>query len=201
MSITLLAAVTADGAGTGFVPALLGRELPVKAELVAYGTFGSGTVTFAQTPDGGTTWITLGTATAAGRVEVFLYHAGAIRASLAGSTAPTLTAKLEGLSAAAVANDIVSPTTVVLVATPDESDEGDDVTLTATVAGGLAGFPSGSVVFTDGIALDETVALVDGVATLVSDALVTATITATYAGDISYGGSSDTAAIVVTPTP
>lgn len=63
-------------------------------ELVAYGTWGSGTLTLQFSPDGGTTWITVSgvSLTANGYVGNIIASQGdQVRAVLTGATSPSLT--------------------------------------------------------------------------------------------------------------
>ncbi|MNC06504.1 Endo-1,4-beta-xylanase A precursor [compost metagenome] len=106
-------------------------------------------------------------------------------------------------------------TTTTVTATPDQSNAGDPVTVTATVAAGSSMIytyalpvgsgalpavviPGGTVTFTGPGGLNETVAL-DGLgqASFTSTTLVTGTITATYNGDGVYKSSTGTVNVTV----
>jgi hypothetical protein len=89
-------------------------------------------------------------------------------------------------------------TTTTVTATPNSLLFGGTVTLTATVSSG-SGMPTGTVTFTDGATPLGTVPLLNGIAT--STAAVSTigvhTITATYSGDSSFSGSSNTVNVTV----
>lgn len=82
---------SADGNGASL---FLNHVVPF--ELLAFGTFGSGTVTAQFSPDGGTTWIDVtGVSLSAAGVKVLGGVRGDLfRPVLTGSTAPSLTVKL-----------------------------------------------------------------------------------------------------------
>lgn len=98
-------------------------------------------------------------------------------------------------------------TTTALVSAPNPSTVGQSVTFMATVSGN-SGTPSGTVTFNDSISGTlGTATLSNGVATLSTSSLVAGThvITATYAGNSNYSGSSGTTtqtvnSVVVTST-
>src|SRR5690606_25918674 len=96
-------------------------------------------------------------------------------------------------------------TTTTVSASPNPSVEGQNVEITATVAGpdygrGI-GAPTGTVTFTGPGGLNQTVALdSSGAASLTSASLTTGTVTATYNGDSDFIGSTGTVGIVVNPT-
>lgn len=101
--------------------------------------------------------------------------------------------------AAVTVNPADTETTVI--ATPDPSNAGSPVTLTATVAALApgAGTPGGTVTFT-GPGVNETVNLNPaGQASTVVSTLDTGTITATYNGDVYYYGSTGTTNVTVIP--
>ena len=99
-----------------------------------------------------------------------------------------------------------APTSTVLVTAPNPSVLGQAVTLTAavtTTASGVPG-PAGSVTFFDGGTAIGTAPLTGSLATFSTAALSIGShvITATYAGDVNYGGSSSgTVAQVVNIPP
>ena len=83
----LLDAVSANGAGAstkGF-----GR----KATVIAWGTFGGGTVAIQVSSDG-TNWADHTTFTAAGAADVDISAAAYVRGNLTGATAPSLTLEI-----------------------------------------------------------------------------------------------------------
>ncbi len=79
---------------------------------------------------------------------------------------------------------IVSPTTAVLVATPNPSLLGKTVTMTATITATVSGTPTGSVTFWNGATNLGTSALSGGVATISTTALPAGLLTlqASYNG-------------------
>jgi hypothetical protein len=79
---------------------------------------------------------------------------------------------------------IVSPTTAVLVATPNPSLLGQTVTMTATITATVSGTPTGSVTFWNGATNLGTSALSGGVATISTTALPAGLLTlqASYNG-------------------
>jgi subtilase family serine protease len=90
--------------------------------------------------------------------------------------------------------DLLPISSTLLIATPNPSISGQNVTLTATVNGAA---PTGTVQFADGAsALGSAVALGGGVATLTTAALTAGShnITATYSGDV--GNQPSTSAAV-----
>jgi len=120
----------------------------------------------------------------------------------------TLTATYAGdtsfAGSSATATHVVnqgSSTTTITADTPDPSAFGQPYTVTVSVAaaGGAAGTPTGIVSITDGTNTCTTAALSGGTGScmLNSTAIGTATLTATYAGDGSFTGSSGTATHVV----
>ncbi|HRK45122.1 MAG TPA: Ig-like domain-containing protein, partial [Nocardioides sp.] len=94
----------------------------------------------------------------------------------------------------AIASPAAADTTVTttdLTSDLNPSTYGDAITLTATVTGDA---PTGSVTFTDGATTLDVVALVGGVAVLVTDELTAGdhTIVATYGGDLGNDPSTST---------
>ena len=83
-------------------------------------------------------------------------------------------------------------TTMMLDLLPATSSVGQAVTITATVTGSN---PTGTVTFSEGMDILGTGLLTGGVATVTTDVLTFGphTITATYNGDATYGGSSQQA--------
>ena len=99
---------------------------------------------------------------------------------------------------------IQATTTLTLASSPNPSSYGEDVALMATVLTNTPGWPaaSGSVVFKDaGIAIG-TSTFSGGVATLITNSLGLGnnSLTAEYAGDTHYLGSTTTVAITQTVT-
>jgi hypothetical protein len=89
--------------------------------------------------------------------------------------------------------DLLPVSSTLLIATPNPSISGQNVTLTATVTGAA---PTGTVQFADGAAiLGAAVSLSGGVATLTTGALTAGShsITATYSGNIGNQPSTSTA--------
>jgi len=80
-------------------------------------------------------------------------------------------------------------TTTTLSVSPNPSDVGQTVTLTATVAPAIA---TGTVTFFDGANSLGTACLLNGVATFSTNSLAIGThsITATYSGDVHFAGST-----------
>ena len=169
---------------SGTNPSSLGQSVTLTASIT--GNAPSGTVTF---KDGAAT---LGTGTVS---------AGA--ATLAISSLPTgshsLTAVYGGdagnatstsAAVAQVVNQSVSTTTLASSANP--ATFGQNVTLTATVAGQS---PTGTVTFKDGASVLGTGTIAAGVATLATAALSTGphNLTAVYAGDGNNAGSTSNA--------
>ena len=113
----------------------------------------------------------------------------------------------------------LTDTLTTVTATPDPTNAGEAVTVTATVAQdsplhiyGMptdlpvtnvpviipnVGIPAGTVTFTGPGGLNETVELVLGQASFTSTTLVSGTITATYNGDKTYNGSTGTVNVTV----
>ncbi len=102
-----------------------------------------------------------------------------------------------GPSSSATPARVLTAATTTLVASEPQIDDGDEVTLTATVTGDS---PTGTVEFFDGTTSLGTAAIVGGVATLVVDDLPTGTreLTATYSGDADhYADTSPEADVAV----
>ena len=103
----------------------------------------------------------------------------------------------DGNSASATANFSLSvgviATTVALASSQNPSSFGQSVTFTATVTG--TGTPTGNVTFNDGGVAIGTGALSAGVATFTTSTLATGshTITASYAGNVTFGPSTSQA--------
>src|SRR5690606_23893540 len=93
--------------------------------------------------------------------------------------------------------------TVAVTASPDPSVTGQSVTVCATVSTVApgSGTPTGNVTFAEGEGTFAAIATVDasGEACATTTALVTGTITATYAGDANVSASTGTAAVTVNP--
>jgi len=98
-----------------------------------------------------------------------------------------------GQIALAIAEAIGSSTTVSLVSSATESNYGQSVTFTATVAPGTPGAdsPSGTVTFKDGTTTLGTATLSNGIATYSTSAFGVGShsITAVYVGDTNYSAS------------
>ncbi len=97
----------------------------------------------------------------------------------------------------------LTPTTTVLTSTPNPSEVGQEVTLTATVS--PAG-PTGTVSFTsNAVAISGCTAVpltsLTAVCTTSTLALGTDAVVATYSGDSNYMGSSGTLSQIVNPVP
>ena len=89
--MNLLSAHTTNTAGTAKVVRKGGT-----AQVVYWGTFGAGTVALEYSPDGGTTWISLDTATANGVASVVI-PAGQVRGSVSGGTSASLNLSVTGV--------------------------------------------------------------------------------------------------------
>jgi uncharacterized repeat protein (TIGR03803 family) len=98
-------------------------------------------------------------------------------------------------------------TTTVVTSTPNPSEEGQLVTLTATVGPSGPPTPTGTVSFTsNGVAISGCTAVpltsqLMAVCTTSTLAVGTDAIVATYSGDANYSGSSGTLAQLVNPIP
>jgi uncharacterized repeat protein (TIGR03803 family) len=98
-------------------------------------------------------------------------------------------------------------TTTVVTSTPNPSEEGQLVTLTATVGPSGPPTPTGTVSFTsNGVAISGCTAVpltsqLMAVCTTSTLAVGTDAIVAIYSGDSNYSGSSGTLAQLVNPTP
>jgi hypothetical protein len=68
------------------------QNVPLSGDYLffATGTFGGGTVTLEASPDSGTTWYEIATATVKSRTKVFLGTGEIVRVTLSGATAPAL---------------------------------------------------------------------------------------------------------------
>lgn len=86
-------------------------------------------------------------------------------------------------------------TTTTLASSANPSTSGQNVTFTATVSSSTAGTISGDVTFKDGTTTLGTTTISGGAATFSTSGLAMGThsITATYAGDTSYAGSTSAA--------
>ncbi|MGW2376645.1 Ig-like domain repeat protein, partial [Kitasatospora sp. NPDC001683] len=100
--------------------------------------------------------------------------------SFSGSTSPVDTQTVNA-----------ADTTTVLISAPDPSVFGEPKVLTATVTS-VAGVPTGTVSFFDGVTLLGTGTLVAGVATFTTSTLGVGShaLTAVYGGDTSFSGST-----------
>ena len=90
-------------------------------------------------------------------------------------------------------------TSTTLAVSSSSINPGQSVTLTATVASATSGTPTGSVSFYDGSTLLGTGTLASGAATYAAAGLQSGshTITAVYAGDTNFTGSSTTASTTI----
>ncbi len=98
-------------------------------------------------------------------------------------------------------NVILYPSSTLLTASPNPSNYGQSVSLTATVSSSALGGPTGTVTFKNGTASLGTASLKARTAVLGTTKLPigTATITVIYSGDTSSGKSSTTMTQVVNP--
>lgn len=88
-------ALSANGSTATFTPPIY-EDLGVTLEVSVTGTFGAGSVTLEQSPDG-TNWFTCGTAiTAKARQVIPVYSGSLLRVTLAGATAPSLAVFVTG---------------------------------------------------------------------------------------------------------
>jgi prepilin-type N-terminal cleavage/methylation domain-containing protein len=168
-------------------PSGLGQPATFRATVTGAGAMPTGTVTFYRNG------VSIGTAA----VDAFGV-ANFSTTSLPIGTSPIL-ATYDGdnnyfASNSNTVNQVVrQAAAITLTNTPAASVVGGPVTLTATVTSSPSGgtTPTGTVQFYDGAsALGAPVAMVNGVATLVTQTLsrATHTITAQYSGDATYGG-------------
>jgi Bacterial Ig-like domain (group 3)/Beta-propeller repeat/Abnormal spindle-like microcephaly-assoc'd, ASPM-SPD-2-Hydin len=115
-------------------------------------------------------------------------------AFLGGSTSspnfPTVS-PLQSSGAGFVAELAVSPTTTSLTASPNPSNFGQAVTLTATVSTQASGTPTGTVAFYDATTLLGRAAVSSGQAVLTTSAIpsTSQSIAAQYSGDSNFGPS------------
>jgi len=139
---------------------------------------------------------------------------GLTASGVATFTTSTLTAKTHKIKAAypgdqifkasyAIIQQVVIlyPSTTTLTSSPNPSQSGQAVTLTATVTSGAPGEPTGKVTFMNGTTQLGTAKLIAGTATLVTTKLPvgTLTLTANYGGDAQSAKSSGTTTQVVNP--
>lgn len=176
-------------------PSPLGAPVTYTATVSGSGGTPTGNVTFKD----GVTVIGTGTLNGSGLATLVSGSLGAGTHSISatyigdsnftGSTSPTLTQTVsQGTS------------TTTLVSSTNPASSGAPVTFTATVTGAGA-VPSGTVTFKDGVTTIGTGALNgSGQAALVTSALALGThsITAVYAGDANFTGSSSSALAQVT---
>ncbi len=158
----------------------------------------TGTVTFS---DGNTTLgqATLTNGTASYATSALSTGSHSITASYSGDS--NFTASVSTALSQVVQK---SATTTTLSAAPGTANVNQSVALTATVAPGNSGVPTGTVSFLDGATQIGTASLNgSGVATLSTSTLAAGThsITAVYGGDSNFNGSTSTASsVVVTAT-
>ncbi len=168
-------------------PSPLGAELTLTATVTGAGTVDTGTVTFydGATPLGSSPVVD-GTATLVTDDLTLGTHSLTATFGGGGAYAPSVSNAVSQTIGKAAAS-------VELTSSLNPSNVGDAVTFTATVTS-AAGTPTGSVTFHDGATLLGTRALTAGVATLQTSALEGGThaIKATYLGNATYAGGSDT---------
>lgn len=167
-------------------PSSSGDPLALTATVIG-GTAPSGTVTFT---DGA---MTLGTSTLSAGSALLTTSTLApgghsIVASYGGDTTHAAS------TSAALIQNVNGTSTVSLTTTPNPSALGEAVTLTATVEGG-GGIPTGTATFRDGTTVVGTATLNSGSGVLTLSNLTAGThsITATYGGDPTFGGSTSAA--------
>jgi hypothetical protein len=193
-SVTVVAAATTLNLVANPATIVFGSSTTLTATVS--NTAATGTVTF---KDGAAT---IGTATIASGI------ASAAVSSLLGGT-HTITAIYSGdtnysgsTSGATTVTVTTLATTTSVAANPSTASFGSSVTLSATITP-AGGSPSegGKVTFTDGATVLGSGTVTNGAASLIVSSLATGThtITATYAGDTNYGGSTSTS-ITVTIT-
>ncbi|WBP85190.1 Ig-like domain repeat protein [Kitasatospora cathayae] len=166
-------------------PSVFGEPKVLTATVTSVAGVPTGTVSFF---DGVTL---LGTATLVAGVATFTASALGVGShaltavyggdtSFSGSTSPVDTQTVNA-----------ADTTTVLISVPDPSVFGEPKVLTATVTS-VAGVPTGTVSFFDGVTLLGTGTLVAGVATFTTSALGVGShaLTAVYGGDTSFSGST-----------
>ena len=82
--------LSANGSTAAFTPPLIQDDMGVMLEVSVTGTFGAGSVTLEQSPDG-TNWFLCGTAvTAKARQVIPVYSGAQLRLTLAGAASPSL---------------------------------------------------------------------------------------------------------------
>jgi hypothetical protein len=171
-------------------PSAMGQQVLLNAHVTStYGGTPTGTVTFSSgttklgtgTLGGG--WTGLWTSSlAAGKDSVTAIYGG--DANFVGSTSP---------AAGQTVSKAATTTTVASSANPSNADQ--TVTFTATVAGQYGGTPTGSATFNNGTTKLGTGTLSGGAATYSTSSLAAGTqsITAVYAGDSGFTGSTSAA--------
>lgn len=159
--------------------------------------------------------VTSGTGTPTGTVhftgpnlnETVSLSNGVATTSSANMTSGTVQAEYEGSathqrSSGNVSVTVnVSPTTLVLTASPNPSRPGDPVTLTATVTSDApeAGTPTGTVGFTLPGGFFESATLVGGVARITLSSLQSGMVTAEYFGDTRHGPGEGSVEVEIDP--
>jgi uncharacterized repeat protein (TIGR01451 family) len=172
-AVTLTATVTATAPATGVPTGTV--------------TFRDGTTTLGtgNLNAGGVATLSVAQGLTAGRHGLTAVYGGDVNFN--GSTSATVTATVRGA------------TTTTLTSSPNPSTAGQTVTFMATVtaAGGASGTPTGNVTFQSGAQTLGTAALSGGVATFATAALAAGatSVTATYAGDTAFTGSTSAAVV------
>ncbi|WP_338821743.1 Ig-like domain repeat protein [Bradyrhizobium septentrionale] len=171
-------------------PSSTGQSVTFTATVTASGGTPTGTVTF---KDGATTLgapVTLSGGIATFSTTTLTSGVHSITADYGGD--PNFTGST---SSALTQNVNVAPSTTTLTSPANPSRVGQSVTFTATVTG-TSGTPTGTVTFKDGAtALGAPVTLAGGIATFSTTALTGGahSITAVYAGDTNFTGSTSSA--------
>jgi hypothetical protein len=192
ISVTVSLASTTTTLASTPNPSSGGQAVTFTATVTpAYGGSPTAPVTFI---DGSTTLGSVG-------VNATTHQATLVVSTLGAGTHNVVANFVGGLNSApsssAAVTQTVNPvsTTTVLSASPNASEFNQPVVLTATVSAPAGGTPTGSVVFQDGSNTIGNVALKSGTATLTVSGLGVRThsITAVYAGNTTFIGSSSTA--------
>jgi N-acetylneuraminic acid mutarotase len=183
-------AATTTALTSSLNPSVYAQQVVLTATVTGqYGGSATGTVTFKNgTATLGTGTLSANVATcttsslAVGTASITAVYAG--DANSAGSTSKPLS---QAVSKAT--------TTTAVASSPNPSATGQSVIFTATVTGQYGGTPSGTITFSNGTSRLSTVTLSGGKATYATSALTkgTASITAVYAGDTNFTGSTSTA--------
>ncbi|WP_433975655.1 Ig-like domain repeat protein [Tunturiibacter lichenicola] len=178
-------------------PAAAGAAVMLTATTSSAAGVPSGNITFLD----GTT--TIGTAALSNGVASFT------TSTLSAGTTHSLTASFAGTASFAASSSAAvplvvaapspTPTSLVLMATPNPAAAGAAVMLTATTSS-AAGVPSGNITFLDGTTTVGTAALSNGVASFTTSTLsagITHSLTASFAGTASFAASTSAAVALV----